>query len=206
MQNAPITTSDFVKKLEENFGPHHKLTLPAISEIVMAINTYRASGKIPYFVYCVGTGVKSGVTSLQQREKLLARYENDIVKLFTTYTGRAYKATIAPAVEKPAHDGTYLPLATSFTSKGFKFEQLKRENDAALFKKTKISKEGEEVGLPTYEVIQVQRHNGLMLGGQWMSPREFYPSSESWGTKAWTYMAGQEERAETRFKFLAKQP
>jgi len=38
----------------------------------------------------------------------------------------------------------------------------------------------------TWEVFQIQSHNGLTIGGTYMPPAEFCPSNEQWGTKAWT--------------------
>ena len=39
---------------------------------------------------------------------------------------------------------------------------------------------------PTFEVIEIQSHNGRDIAGQHFEPAEFPPSNEQWGTKGWT--------------------
>lgn len=72
-------------------------------------------------------------------------------------------------------------LATSFDKNQFHFEQLKRENNVAIYKKSKEN-------MSSFEVIIIQKHNGIKYpNGSEVGPAEFYPSSASWGSWGFTY-------------------
>ena len=70
---------------------------------------------------------------------------------------------------------------TTYTKNKYEYTIILREGDLAIsFGKSRIS------DATTWEVFQVQSHNGLTIGGVYMPPAEFCPSNEQWGTKGWT--------------------
>ena len=73
------------------------------------------------------------------------------------------------------------PLPTTFRSGGFKFRQLAREGEVALFEKTKGRKDC------SYEVVRVLRRNARIAFGKMLPACEVIPSSERWGKDGWTY-------------------
>lgn len=96
------------------------------------------------------------------------------------------------------------PLPTQFTKNNYT-HQLAREGDIALFQRTNLK----AVTPPHFEVIRVQRHNGLLFPGQTekSAPAEFYPSIGTWGHLGWTFSGdGCKERAERWFKELTIDP
>lgn len=78
----------------------------------------------------------------------------------------------------------YKPLEVEFTKTGFRFKQLCREGDVAIFHKVRLSPKPHDAG---FEVIVVGRHDGYEIAGNRFEPSEMYPSSEQWGTRGWTY-------------------
>lgn len=97
------------------------------------------------------------------------------------------------APEKPA----YIPLKTSFRSKGFDYWQLKRTGDVALYEQSKP-----ELSEPRYEVVIVQRHETYVLGGREIPAAETMPSASAWGRFGWTYR--NRDDAQKRFDKLTK--
>jgi len=98
-------------------------------------------------------------------------------------------------------------LPSSFTSKGFTHELVRREADVALFKRYQSNPDKAH-----YEVIIVQSHNGRSIGEAFIEPAEFYPSTSAWGRLGWTYtagMAGSQEaamkEAEARFSSVLEE-
>lgn len=104
----------------------------------------------------------------------------------------------------------YKPLETEFTKNGFRFRQIRREGDIAIFHKLALE------GLPRsaphtstydagFETAVISRHDGYEMAGNKFDPAEMYPSNEQWGTKGWTYHTLYE--AELRFdRLLGKIP
>lgn len=86
-------------------------------------------------------------------------------------------------------------LSKNFRQKGFNFSQIKREDNKAIYKRSKPGSKH-----ISYEVILISSHNGYELGGQYIEPAETYPSSSQWGVKGFTCTSL--ERAEVRFKKL----
>lgn len=70
---------------------------PIMHDIVERINSYIEDSKRPLYVYCHTTGKKCGMTAIAYFQKKLAQYDNNIVKLFTTYRGRAIGGNTAVA-------------------------------------------------------------------------------------------------------------
>jgi hypothetical protein len=75
----------------------------------------------------------------------------------------------------------YLILPKEFTAKSFKYTQLIREGDLAIYKQ---EKPGEKV--ITFEVVKISRHSLYKLGGVDIPAAETYPSTSTWGQNAWT--------------------
>lgn len=73
-------------------------------------------------------------------------------------------------------------LSKTFDSKGFHFEQIKRAENVALYKRSSIGTKHFH-----YEVIYVQSHNGYTINNVNYPPSEYYPRSEDWGCKGFTY-------------------
>ena len=90
-------------------------------------------------------------------------------------------------------------LEESFTSRGFKFQQVKRDGDVAIYKKQLDSPESDN---HHYEVIAIKKHNGYEIAGVKMPPAEMYPSDSQWGD--WGYTCNTIEDANKRFDFLQK--
>lgn len=90
-------------------------------------------------------------------------------------------------------------LEESFTSKGFKLQQIKRDGDVAIYKKQLDDGESENYH---YEVIAIKRHNGYEIAGVKMPPAEMYPSDSQWGD--WGFTCNNLEDANKRFDYLQK--
>jgi len=88
-------------------------------------------------------------------------------------------------------------LEESFTSKGFKFQQIKRDGDVAIYKKQLDNPEADN---HHYEVIAIKKHNGYEIAGVKVPPSEMYPSDSQWGD--WGFTCNNLEDANKRFDFL----
>lgn len=92
-------------------------------------------------------------------------------------------------------------LQKVFTEGKFKFEQLKRQGNIALYKKSYIL--GKSY---TFELITIKSHNGFKMGGVDISPAEMYPSDKTWGGDvARTFTPDQETQAFVEFEEKSKQ-
>jgi len=87
---------------------------------------------------------------------------------------------------------TYKPLETEFVRSGFRFRQIRREGDIAIFHKLALQ------GLPQsaphistfdagFETVAIGRHDDYEMAGVKIEAAESYPGNEQWGTKGWTY-------------------
>jgi hypothetical protein len=88
-------------------------------------------------------------------------------------------------------------LEESFTSKGFKFQQVKRDGDVAVYKKQLDDPESDS---SHYEVIAIKKHNGYEIAGVKVPPSEMYPSDSQWGD--WAFTCTSIEDANKRFDCL----
>src|SRR5437762_9647000 len=75
------------------------------------------------------------------------------------------------------------PLKTKFRLYGFDYRRIARAGDIAIYEQTFRG----NTDSAAFEVINVQRHDGLEIKGKYYPPAEFYPHSESWGLSGWTY-------------------
>src|SRR5437773_1362154 len=92
------------------------------------------------------------------------------------------KSASAGRTTKKGH--SHRPLPTQFRHDGFFFRQIAREGDFATY-------EHRWAGCPEpsvcYEVVRIERREGLEIKGKYYPPAEVYPKSEAWGTDGWTY-------------------
>lgn len=88
-------------------------------------------------------------------------------------------------------------LEKEITKKGFKYTQVKREGNKAIYLQERLEKNST---LKKYEVIQIKKHDGYEINGVKILPSEVYPSSTQWGTHGWTFE--DLEDAEKKYKKL----
>lgn len=81
-------------------------------------------------------------------------------------------------------------LPEKFNRNGFEFEQVKRVETAAIYRKRKPQ------GAWSFETIRVRTRKEREAFGATFEAGEFYPSSEEWGIFGWTYgdLAGAEHQ------------
>jgi hypothetical protein len=77
----------------------------------------------------------------------------------------------------------YRPLATQFSRDGFKYRQIAREGDAAIYEQTWSGCSNPSA---CYEVIHIRRRDGFEIDGRSVEPAELYPNSDSWGIDGFT--------------------
>jgi hypothetical protein len=78
-------------------------------------------------------------------------------------------------------------LNKEFESAGFKYKQIHREDNYAIYERKYIDSINKH-----YEAIKIQSHNGMEIAGKKLPPSEFYPSSNSWGRYGFTCITKQE--------------
>jgi hypothetical protein len=77
------------------------------------------------------------------------------------------------------------PLPPKFERFGFTYRQIHRTPKCAVYE-VRIDPEGS----PSYEVVKPNISTQICIDGSWTpcSPYERYPSSEQWGSRAWTFL------------------
>ncbi len=75
-------------------------------------------------------------------------------------------------------------IRTAFKQDGFDFEQVARESDVAIYRKTKRSDTGGQI--EGFEVIKIGTYPERTVFGVTFEHSECYPPSEKWGTLGWT--------------------
>ena len=90
-------------------------------------------------------------------------------------------------------------LETTFTKKGFKYTQVTRKGNFAIYKQENVKV---KKPVPHYEVVEIKSHNGYEIGGSKIVPAEVYPGSTQWGLLGWTY--SDLDSAKERFNKLIK--
>lgn len=97
----------------------------------------------------------------------------------------------------------YKLLEPEFRKSGFRFRQLIRDGDVAIFHKVHLKNSScpkdTDAG---FEVVVIGRHDGYVLGGVQIEPAETMPSNSQWGSRGWTYTTLLD--AERRFERLVK--
>jgi hypothetical protein len=91
-------------------------------------------------------------------------------------------------------------LEKQFVKKGFKFTQVTRKGDVAIYKQENAKLKNPKAN---YEVVIIKSHNGYEIGGSKIVAAEVYPGSTQWGLLGWTYSDLPE--AEERFKKIIKE-
>lgn len=71
---------------------------------------------------------------------------------------------------------------THYTKSGYHYTLLIRQGNFAIFQGVHKS-----VKAPTFEVIEIQSHNGMEIAGYKIDPSEYPPASSQWGSKGFTY-------------------
>jgi hypothetical protein len=64
---------------------------------------------------------------------------------------------------------------------GYDFTLIHREGDLAISLGKSRMHDGEN-----WEVFEVQSHNGMMMGENWVDAAEFPAGNNQWGDKGWT--------------------
>jgi hypothetical protein len=72
----------------------------------------------------------------------------------------------------------YKPLPKEFRKDGFKYQQIMRDGNAAIYEQTWTGCDNPSV---CYEVIRIRQREGFQIGGRFVEPSEVYPNSEAWG-------------------------
>lgn len=88
-------------------------------------------------------------------------------------------------------------LPKKFTQLGYLLEQIKREGDIAIYKRTK---EGQN--FPEFEVIKIKNHADYKIADQTIFASETYPGARAFGVLGWSFISLQD--AEKKFKKLIK--
>jgi len=73
-------------------------------------------------------------------------------------------------------------LPKEFVSKGITFQQIVREDNYAIYAISRPRWRSK-----SYEVIEIQTHNGYELAGVAIPPAECYPGSSQWGVLGFSY-------------------
>lgn len=89
-------------------------------------------------------------------------------------------------------------LEKTFERKVFKYEQLYRKDNLAIYSQTH-----RDTGFATYETIIIKNHNGYEIAGVKIEASEVYPSDSQWGIFGWTHQTL--ERAKNKIKQLEEQ-
>jgi hypothetical protein len=74
-------------------------------------------------------------------------------------------------------------LPKEFRHNGFKYRQIAREQDAAIYEQTWTGCPNPSV---CYEVIRIRRRDGFQIDGRFVEPAEVYPKLEAWGLDGFT--------------------
>jgi hypothetical protein len=86
-------------------------------------------------------------------------------------------------------------LPTRFDKSGWRFTQILRSGNVAIYRRKFIAGKSEH-----FEVIRIGCHTGKVIAGRVIEPAEVYPSAEDWGSRGWTFSS--EEAARARFEAL----
>jgi hypothetical protein len=82
-------------------------------------------------------------------------------------------------------------IETSFTERGFSYEQVARNGMVALYRQTRIHS-----GVVRYEVVLLTRHQDhVWPDGRRMPAHEGYPPASAWGRRGWTFLGLQDAQA-----------
>lgn len=98
------------------------------------------------------------------------------------------------------------PLEPIFHKLGFRFEQLYRQDDVAMFKKTRLldndTPSNQNV---SFEVIRVQKYPTYSIANVEIPAHESFPSSDAWGSLGKTF-TNEEKAFDEMLKWHAENP
>jgi len=75
-----------------------------------------------------------------------------------------------------------IPHLINYGKNGHEFTVIARTGNLAIFKGVSRAN-----GSETFELIEIQSHDGREIAGKFFEPAEFPPSNEQWGSKGWTF-------------------
>ena len=75
-------------------------------------------------------------------------------------------------------------MPKEFRRKGFRYRQVAREANAAIYEQTWNGCQNPSVA---YEVIRIRCREGFQIDGRSVEPSEVYPNSEAWGVDGFTF-------------------
>lgn len=84
-------------------------------------------------------------------------------------------------------DTFYKPIETDFNKNGFRFRQIRRDGDIAIFHKEAMANRHPLPFDGGFEVVVITRHEQYQLGDAIIEAGESYPSPEQWGYRGWSY-------------------
>ena len=79
---------------------------------------------------------------------------------------------------------SYRSLRKEFCRNGFRYRQIEREVDAAIYEQRWT---GCAEPSPNYEVICIRRRDGFQISEKFIEPYEVYPNSDAWGLDGFTF-------------------
>ena len=129
----------------------------------------------------MNTQKKKGRAESLKRPTLTAKRDRAFVGAPTFVAATKTSATAEGGTKKSRF---YKLLAKEFRRSGFKYRQLAREGNAAIYEQTRIGCPEPSVA---YEVIRIRCRDGFLIGGRFVEPAEVYPASELWGRDGFTF-------------------
>src|SRR6516225_4283523 len=78
----------------------------------------------------------------------------------------------------------YKPLPKELRRKGFRYRQIVREANVAIYEQTWNGSQNPSV---SWEAIRIRCREGFQIGGRSVEPSEVSPNSEAWGVDGFTF-------------------
>ena len=78
----------------------------------------------------------------------------------------------------------YKQLPKEFRRSGFRYRQVAREANAAIYEQTSNGCQNPSV---SWEAIRIRCRERFQIGGRSVEPSEVYPNSEAWGVDGFTF-------------------
>jgi hypothetical protein len=94
------------------------------------------------------------------------------------------KKTSARAEGSSKKGHFYRPLRKEFCRNGFRYRQIAREGNAAIYEQRWTGCAEPSV---CYEVIRIRRRDRFQIGEKVIEPYEVYPNSDTWGVDGFTF-------------------
>ena len=94
------------------------------------------------------------------------------------------RKTHATAEARTKKGQFYTVLPKEFRRNGFRYRQVAREANVAIYEQTWNSSQNPSV---SWETIRIRRREGFQIGGRSVEPSEVYPNSKAWGADGFTF-------------------